>query len=518
MTILCLGALHPPRLLRTRQRRQTTPELPNELWSEIFSMLDRPDLPAISRVNRVFNALAVPMYLATFGVSPAELADGALRIPGYRPDVLAVVQTAFFLPPIRKLDCGISGDNKSSRIRFLKKVEAQKSLQHLRLHCASDLLSPLEDSPEDPNQKPASRITLQKDTLIVTADGSFISGFEDGNLWQLVHQRSSTRGIRAKLRKAATSIKSRTRSPAWTNLVLRASGEVKGTFQRKWCCLEHLYSLDVTYASPRDDWALLVLNARHIRRLNLTSPLTTSQWVHCLPLLELELLFEVEMGSTTTRESHELRDMPMADLDAFLTRHMHITRLQYIPELPLILPDVSPFTQAVSLTHLTTTPAHFIHLHRAPNTFPQLEVLNLFGTPSTPLSQSKQQMMTVMGFLEQSAAQGVCTRFPGAWISTPSPDLRISTIESMLLFGDFELDLAAMSEYLAPFEPGLKRVEFHPKHAPIYERKQFVDALRSTLPAWLENIYCTRGDPDWVTETIDLSANRETFRIEYDDE
>ncbi|KAJ7052817.1 hypothetical protein C8F01DRAFT_1090174 [Mycena amicta] len=48
--------------------------LPNELWTEILIMLDTDDILRASRVNRTFNALAMPLYLARFGIKQAAVA------------------------------------------------------------------------------------------------------------------------------------------------------------------------------------------------------------------------------------------------------------------------------------------------------------------------------------------------------------------------------------------------------------------------------------------------------------
>jgi hypothetical protein len=81
-------------------------------------LLDDAELVAVSRVSRAFNAHAIPIYLARHGMSLADLYSGTFIIPG-REDVFSVLQTAFFLPPVRKLSCAVFERNAFQIIRYL---------------------------------------------------------------------------------------------------------------------------------------------------------------------------------------------------------------------------------------------------------------------------------------------------------------------------------------------------------------------------------------------------------------
>lgn len=138
MATLCLGVLRSSLrivLSRSRWRKSTEHlELPNELWTEIFLELDSPSLVAVSRVSRVFNALAVPIYLAFHHVMLPALNAGTLKVPGDRQDIFPVLRTAFFLPPIRNLSCMISGKKRYQVIRYLRRfIAQQRELEEIHL-------------------------------------------------------------------------------------------------------------------------------------------------------------------------------------------------------------------------------------------------------------------------------------------------------------------------------------------------------------------------------------------------
>ncbi|KAJ7115458.1 hypothetical protein C8R44DRAFT_224020 [Mycena epipterygia] len=326
--------------------------------------------------------------------------------------------------------------------------------------------------------------------LIIAGDRALISGSERGDLWRMVRRQvAPARGIRAKVRKAALGWKDRT--PATRDVILNTASTMDGIMQRDSHSLHLLRDVDVKYSA---EWTVVVLNSFLVDRLSLSPALSASDWAHVLPRLTLPSLEEFAMGRTMVYGNPELRDISTVDLDAFLARHGKIARLEYVPQLPS---ESSEFSLASlpDLTHLTTTPAHFIHLHHAPNTFLELTDLILFSPALTPLSSAREDFAEVLNLLAGSSpgdAQTLHLRFPGAWITSPPAGLAISCVESMLLYGDFALDGPVMAEFVAPFASGLKRIELHPTEGSAFERLRLVDKLRHTVAG--VDVSCCRTD------------------------
>ncbi|KAJ7673317.1 hypothetical protein DFH06DRAFT_1359418 [Mycena polygramma] len=260
--------------------------------------------------------------------------------------------------------------------------------------------------------------------------------------------------------------------------------------------LDALRSVSVKYATSSDGWAVVILNSASITRLNLKSMLGASAWSRILPFLELSMLVELGMCSTTLYTGDpELHDIDMAELDAFLIRHVLLERLEYIPQLPLS-PITSSEVSLASLPHLkylTTTPSHFLHLHRTPNTLPTLIELTIQDP-------------------------GFCLRFPRlAWISSLPEDLTIQCISTLVMVGDFPLDVAALAKFAGQFTPGLKRVELQPARQRTFEHLRLVDELRHRLVR-LEDVSCSR--PEWAPQRVSLHPKKtgKGPKIVYDDE
>ncbi|KAJ7689341.1 hypothetical protein B0H17DRAFT_1135147 [Mycena rosella] len=522
---LCLA---PPILTRTRlsslrararmrwRKSHTHPELPNELWFEIFQMLDTTHLVDVSRVDRTFNAIALPIYLARVSISSAALNSGTLVVPEYRHDIFRVLQTAFCLPPIRKLVCSVAGDRRFQIISCLQRlIWQERALEEVHLTFYDDPFAgygpPHERKiPRRKAQRQVARLlngtTRPGRTLIVADDRMLVSGSEVGKLWRAVPEYvGPVRGIRSRARKAAAAMKKRT--PVATDLVLSTACEVDGILCRDAHILERLHSLDIVYAAAPTDWTLVVLNAGFINRFSLPAALGAKDWASVLPRLSLPALDEFNMGRRTGYGDCELRDVACADLDAFLGRHPKVTALEYIPRAASGARSTFSLAVLPHLCKLTTTPAHFIHLHHVPNTFSHLMDLVLFAPQSTPAGEAQQEFLEVLGLLARTTGgdeqnMSICLRFPGTWLAGDArPPRPIHCVTSMVVFGAFPLNAPAFAEFLAPFAPALRCVTVHPGSGPgSFARWVFVDEVRKRC-GWLEDVGCARWDSN-VQEVV----------------
>ncbi|KAJ7658802.1 hypothetical protein DFH06DRAFT_1407358 [Mycena polygramma] len=428
-------------------------------------MLDTQELVVVSRVSRSFNADAIQIYLARQGIPPAVLNSGTLALSGFnsgsRQDIFPVLRTAFFLPPIRKFSCNVYGQRRFQTIRYL----------------ASFI-----------GQQPA----LEDVKLTFFAPDPF-TGF--GAKQKAIPRRT--------VRKTALAANLKRRKPTPLDVVLTTVGEIRGTTSRDEFVLDALRSVSVKYATSPDGWAVVILNSASITRLNLKSMLGASAWSRILPLLELSMLVELGMCSTTLYTGDpELHDIDMAELDAFLIRHVLLERLEYIPQLPLSPITSSEFSLA-SLPHLkylTTTPSHFLHLHRTPNTLPTLIELVLLSPPSPLGDYAAKGFTAVLNLLAETIQ-----------------DLTIQCISTLVMVGDFPLDVAALAKFAGQFTPGLKRVELQPARQRTFEHLRLVDELRQRLVR-LEDVSCSR--PEWAPQRVSLHPKKTGTgpKIVYDDE
>ncbi|KAJ7115451.1 hypothetical protein C8R44DRAFT_984133 [Mycena epipterygia] len=452
------------------------PELPNELWTEIFHMLHDATLMAVTGVNRAFNALAVPIYLARRDISQAELDAGTLEIRGYQRDVFPVLQRAFSLPPIHKLSCAIFGDTRFQIICYLRSMIAQQSaLQEINLTFHGDIFRGY-----GPRLSKLPRRTVQEEfcrlincisrggkLLFVVGDRfkTVIRTSERGDVWRVARQNSVHR------RYIPVGM------PLASSVVLDTAYKAQGFMHYASHALDLLQSIRTIYSTSPAEWTVSVLNASFVKWLSLVPALGAAGWARVLPFLTLPQLEEVIMVYGDSK----LSDVSMVDLDTFLIRHKAIARLEYALQLPSNGPRVSQFSLASlqRLTHLKTTPAHFIRLHQSPTTPLQLTELFLFA----PTSIDKRDFKKVLDLLAGSSCrdtQGLRLGFPGAWMASLPPCLPITCIESMLIFGGFDLDVTCATEFLAVFTPRLKWVEFKLKRGSTLESK-LVKALKQIV-------------------------------------
>ncbi|KAJ7364693.1 hypothetical protein DFH08DRAFT_950257 [Mycena albidolilacea] len=529
MTVLCLPRLPSLPRFSVRFLRKSQPEplaLPYELWSEIFKMLDNAMLVAVSRVSRAFNGHAIPIYLARHGMLPTDLRSGTFTVPG-RKDIFPVLQTAFFLPPVRKFSCVVLGPGaRAMQImlylrRFLSQQTALEEVQ---------LMWNLSTRSDDWKYKKITRSTMQREicrllncvtptgkTLVITADRLLFSGSARDDLWRIVQPiLAPPPGIRAKIRN--TVIERRPWKEVKMDLVLNTVGEIYGTTYCNSLVLEHdtLRSLHVKHALLPSDWTLMVLNAHSVRCFNLTPALSAMEWARVLPLLDLPCLKELRMGRETEYSAPEVHDIYMSDFDVFLIRHTTIERLEYLPQpSPESVPILELFFGSFSsLTHLTTTPSHFIHLHHAADSLPALCDLILFAPASTPVAHAATEFMEVLTLLAGRAqAEAPCMRlrFSGAWIATPPQRLvpAIQCVASMLIFENFTRNVDALAKFLSMFEPGLKSVEFKPASVRGFKHLRLVDELRRKV-VWLDDVSCHRPDSGMRTVHLKTRKARET--------
>ncbi|KAJ7470108.1 hypothetical protein B0H11DRAFT_2041429 [Mycena galericulata] len=526
MAALCLGSLR--FLLPSvphRWKRSAPLQLPNELWSEMFQFLDNHALVVVSRVNRAFNAMAIPIYLARHDIHKVMLNSGTLDIMGHNRDAFLILQTALFLPPIRKLicNCTVFWGNRFLVVRCLRHLIARQStLEDLQL-TFRDLFSGSKrgKAPSRAIQREIRRllnsIMPHGNSLIIAGERALISSSGCADPWSLVRHRAPVRGLRDKVRKAALAVPAilKERKSA-EELILHTACNIDGITCRDSYTLDALRSVHVKYAASPAGWSVIVLNANTVSRFRLIPSLSASDWSNILPALHLRRLWEFTIGLGTVYGDLDLCNVSMLDLDAFLARHPLIMHLEYCPNGPHSASEFS-LASIPFLTHLTTTPGHFIHLHQAPNTFPELRELTLFVPPSTPVSLAQTACAEVLQLLSETDTTDprLCLRFPGSWITPPPAGLApIKCIQSLLIFGEFELNAALMAEFLAPFEPGLTSVEFHTRHGGMVERLRFVDQVRSQV-TWLESVACTRKDSE--KRTMARTRPRRTLSMTYDD-
>jgi hypothetical protein len=250
------------------------------------------------------------------------------------------------------------------------------------------------------------------------------------------------------------------------------------------------------------------------------------EWARVLPLLDLPCLKELRMGRETEYSAPEVHEIYMSDFDAFLIRHTTIERLEYLPQpSPESVPILELFFGSFSyLTHLTTTPSHFIHLHHAADSLPALCDLILFAPASTPVARAATAFMEVLALLAgraQAEAPYMRLRFSGAWIATTPQRLvpAIQCVTSMLILDNFTRNVDALAKFLSMFEPGLKSVEFKPASSRGFKHLRLVDELRRKV-VWLDDVSCHR--PDSGTRTVRLKTRKaretkKTVSVNYSD-
>ncbi|KAJ7199786.1 hypothetical protein GGX14DRAFT_699745, partial [Mycena pura] len=509
LTALCLLGSLSLRLPSRWQKPIRRVDLPVEIWLIIFYLLDARTLAILSHVNRHFNALAVPIYLAQKGASAADLATGILCITP--PDVLPVLHTAFFLPPVKRIEgmvfehVSASGHRRRHTVSYLRPLlNRQKLLEEIHLwfrpgfydfcHYQYGTGSPWigqEVSRAITQENICGLlngiVSVRPALVIVGGRMLLVSGSGNTTPWSLVPGLETVvrgAGVRGNIWSAIALLK----KPKPTNfdVVLDSTFKMNGTLFRDSFILKSLEKLDVVYASSPGAWTVTILNQFQFDRLVLHSALTAADWAYVLPLLYLPHLRELNMGvapahTTPTTPPSELLDVAIADLHDFIARHTSINRLHYAPRLPSAPLGVPSFslTALRNLTHLVTTPAHLIILCHEPGIFRTLRMLSLFSPTSMLVDRVKQDFMTVLGLLTVEAnVPGLSLQFPAAWLAPPPHDLAIHCIDRLIILGcDHELDVRTLVEFTELFADGFVRVELYDTQG-----QRFENSLRGVLP------------------------------------
>jgi hypothetical protein len=120
-------------------------------------------------------------------------------------------------------------------------------------------------------------------------------------------------------------------------------------------------------------------------------------------------------------------------------------------------------------------------------------------------------LLRLLGNTTQVEAPGVSLRFPGAWIALAPPPpvgLEIQCVTSLVVVGDFAMDVDTLAEFLSPFEPGLRWVKFQPITRCTLEHMHIVDELRQKLP-WVEGVSCVRTREETRTGSHQKEGGKE---------
>ncbi|KAJ7189652.1 hypothetical protein GGX14DRAFT_408639 [Mycena pura] len=486
---LSFGTGSPSRLAQQQPIKRI--DLPTELWLAIFDLLDASTFVSLSRVNRHFNALAVPLYLAQHGTSAADLAAGRLRISS---SIIPVLHTAFFLPHIKDITGTVYGLDRVHVLRYLRLLLTRQTFIdqiQLKFNYIPDDYSLQWKFMQGKICDLLNGILSARKALVAVGGRMlFVSGPQNDTPWSVVPQAVAPppgiRGIIARLFKE--------RQPANLDVIFVGRGDINGTTIRDNYKLPYLDTLDVVYP-PSRAWTVVVLNKFQFSRLSLHPALTAADWACVLPLLDLPSLRELSMGSQTyTTSCIELLDVAMADLHAFLTRHASINYLQYTPQLPSapLTPPGFSLTSFRRLTHLTTTPAHLLILRHVPDIIlMSLFVLRLLPPASIPADTVKRDFMAVLRLLATPAESSdvrsstLCLHFPAAWITPPPAGLAIECVKRLLIWGcEGALDVRALAAFVVPFAAGSMRVDLYD-----VQGQALREALREAVP-WLESARC----------------------------
>ncbi|EDR11172.1 uncharacterized protein LACBIDRAFT_315681 [Laccaria bicolor S238N-H82] len=88
----------------TPAQRKRIINLPTEILLLVFEAMDSPDLYTTAFLSRNFHHLALPMYLARYGISASAEAN-LILFNDWSPEALRAVHAALFLPSVNRLKC-----------------------------------------------------------------------------------------------------------------------------------------------------------------------------------------------------------------------------------------------------------------------------------------------------------------------------------------------------------------------------------------------------------------------------
>ncbi|KAJ7253295.1 hypothetical protein C8J57DRAFT_1349414, partial [Mycena rebaudengoi] len=344
------------------------PELPDDVWFEIFTCVWDRELLVLSRVCRAFNDMAMRQYLSRRGISAESLDAGVLTMPVSTAPTFSDLCTALYLPPIRKLTCTVWGPyRKFWDFPLLRRfIRAHRTLEefHIRFF---DVSAANGRSPTAIDRHAAQRewclllnwICPPGKSLVISDMHAVVFNLEDGARWRVVRQaQAPVRG----------------RMPVC---------KIRGETRKELLHVDSLLAVDIMRTPTPAGWSIVSLDAHVLQHLNLAQAMPHFGRLGGLGVVSREVL------------------------DTFLLRHTTITNLEYMPSiLPPINPSQSPHLSLTSfpdLTHLTTTPAHFIYLNGAPTTkFERLSEVTLFATTSVTLAQVQAEFATVLRLLSET--------------------------------------------------------------------------------------------------------------------
>ncbi|KAF7291269.1 F-box domain-containing protein [Mycena indigotica] len=508
----------------------TSLQLPNELWVEIFVMLDTNDLLRVSVVNRTFNALAIPLYLGRFGVKQAAVRVGELDIPTHHRHLPGILRLAFFLPPITSLRCAISIQQRYDTLHHFTSFFASSRLS--RDHIAIEFHSEHAFMARDSRFRLVTTVTMQravrdllnasmptKRALVVFGDtgrSMLLDPTPPGlRRWRLVKHPPNPphSGLRPRLRHAL-----HIRRPALERvLTLFASfTSENGTTTRTSEGIDELWSVDVTYnlGDGLAPWSLVVLNGSRSRTFRMPTSIRnivavgSLSWADLLPRMSFPALKELHITSGTPFSSTDSRGIQLHEVsveafDEFLVRHPTINKLDYLPDFGVSLADSpAPGFAFVTLTHLTTTAAYFIRSFQSPTCLRSLAELRLLDDIAHPAKT--ETMVALMHILAANKPDDAFRMsLPASWPPLIfAADLQvdpISCVGQLHLFDvqqpeDVPIFLRHLVNFVSLFEPAtLRGVELQAPSSNTTSTfcRNTADTLRMRAP-WLEDVVCVR--------------------------
>ncbi|KAJ7052821.1 hypothetical protein C8F01DRAFT_1169002 [Mycena amicta] len=514
--------------------------LPNELWTEIFIMLDTDDILRASRVSRTFNALAMPLYLGRFGIKQAAVRAGELEILHAR--LLPLLRTAFFLPPIRRLSCVVAMGGRYEIIRYLSCFLLGSPSSRDRLNIDFDRLNAFSGF-----DRGSHRLTLQRkmqralcvllNACMPRSRSLVVFGHTGRTIlldptpprsrrgpWRVVTQPMAPphSGFRSRLRHAMHI----GRPAVVCDLTLLASFNCEGMVTRTSETVDDLRSIDVHYSVGRggSPWSVVILNAGLTKIYKLPAsiedfvPDKNLTWDVVLLLLAFPNLLELQTTSGTPfgsamDQDTTLHEISVALMDDFLVRHPTIEQLEYLPQLPPLDNSLPLITLGfTALTHLTTTAFHFVRAFQDPECAPSLVQLRLLDVASRPMMDDVfAGLLRILSLRKlETGCETMRLSMPAAWASlllnTSVEEPQLNTIDSVNLLHLFDLHLrqndsvesllASLLALISLFDPtSLRILQLQPPLSQVqhssFLRLRVADALRVRAD-WLEDVVYMR--------------------------
>ncbi|KAJ7049193.1 hypothetical protein C8F01DRAFT_1184931 [Mycena amicta] len=512
--------------------------LPNELWTEILIMLDTDDILRASRVNRTFNALAMPLYLARFGIKQAAVRAGELEIIHAR--LLPLLRTAFFLPPITRLSCVVAMGGRHEIIRYLSHFLLGSPSSRDRLHIDFDGLNAFSGFDRGsqrltPQRKMQRALCVLLNAVRPRSRSLVVFGHTGRTIlldptpprhrhgpWRVITQPMPPphSGFRPRLRHALHI----GRPAVVRDLTLLASFGCEGIVTQTSETVDDLRSIDVHYSVGRggSPWSVVILNAGLTKIYKLPAsiedfvPDKNLTWDDVLPLLAFPNLLELQMTSGTpfgsaTDQDTPLHEISVALMDDFLVRHPTIEQLEYLPQLPPLDNSLPSTTLGfTALTHLTTTAFHFVRAFQDPECAPSLVQLRLLDIASRPIADDV--FFGLLHILSLRKLEAGCETMrlsmPAGWafllLNTSVEEPQLNTIDSVNLLHLFDLHLrenesvesliTSLLALISLFDPtSLRIVQLQP---PLSQPAsslclRVADPLRVRAD-WLEDVVCIR--------------------------